>query len=87
LVSLIQEANAEREKTMPRDITLILNRALRAGLAAAALLAGSASLSGCALDNMWSDSARAECDRDNNTGRRMNCNDRVDQIERERDRR
>lgn len=63
-----------------------MRRVVQLGLIAMAL-AAAAPLGGCALDSMWGDAARAECDRDNNTGRRINCNDRVDQIERDRDRR
>lgn len=63
-----------------------MRRFVQAGLIALAL-GGTLPLGGCVLDDMWSDNARQECDRDTNAGRRMSCNDRVDQIERDRDRR
>lgn len=59
---------------------------VQVGLIALAL-AGTLPLGACVLDDMWSDNARAECDRDANAGRRLDCNDRVDRIERDRDRR
>jgi len=64
-----------------------MRRAMTAAALAAALLSGAFSLSGCVLDNMWSESAREDCDRDSSAGGRLNCHDRVDQIERERDQR
>ncbi len=57
---------------------------VQAGLIALALGAA-APLGGCVLDDMWSESARDECARESSGSRQMDCNDRVDRIERDRD--